>query len=217
MMRKILVVLLIGVIAYTLFACNTEQAEQEPLEYEADIMEMVEVDEAEDVAPTSLPINEMPEDTGSLQTNREPHDTMNPQKQTDQASAAELKIPVQPLPTTNPRENTASQTPNPTAPATSRTPESTQAQSRPPGTATTPAQGPTSDDSNSTTVTQPPATPPPPQTPEPESPPAPPPTVVEPPPARTICNICEADITGNVAAHGATYLLTGENFSYRVE
>ena len=58
-------------------------------------------------------------------------------------------------------------------------------------------------------------------TPEPpptsEHPPSPPLLNVEPPPARTICNICEADITGNVAAHGTIYLLNEENFSYRVE
>ena len=64
--------------------------------------------------------------------------------------------------------------------------------------------------------TEPTPTPQPPPTPEPP-PPQPPPVIVEPPPARTICNICEADITGNVAAHGTTYLLNDENFSYRVE
>ena len=52
--------------------------------------------------------------------------------------------------------------------------------------------------------------------PEP-SPQQPPSVVVEPLPARTICNICETDITGNIAAHGTVYLLNGENFSYRVE
>ena len=55
---------------------------------------------------------------------------------------------------------------------------------------------------------------------KPTPPPAPipaPPLVVSPPPARTICNTCGADITGNVPAHGTTHLLAGENFSYRVE
>lgn len=56
---------------------------------------------------------------------------------------------------------------------------------------------------------------PPEPTPEPAPAPAPPP--VEPPPARTICNICGADITGNVPEHGTGHLLNGEDFSYRVE
>ena len=60
--------------------------------------------------------------------------------------------------------------------------------------------------------------PPPEQLPTPElPPPQPPPVIVEPPLAITICNICEADITGNIAAHGTIYLLNNENFSYRVE
>ena len=60
--------------------------------------------------------------------------------------------------------------------------------------------------------------PPPEQPPTPELPPLQPqPVIVEPPLAKTICNICEADITGIVATHGTIYLLNNENFSYRVE
>ena len=67
------------------------------------------------------------------------------------------------------------------------------------------------------TTTPEPAQPPQP-TPEPAPQPTPtPPSVVEPPPARTICNTCGADITGNVPAHGTMHLLNDENFSYRVE
>ena len=68
-----------------------------------------------------------------------------------------------------------------------------------------------------TPVPQPVSTPSPAQPPTLEPPPSPPPVIVEPPPARTICNICEADITGEVATHGTEYLLRNENFSYRVE
>jgi len=39
----------------------------------------------------------------------------------------------------------------------------------------------------------------------------------EPPQARTICNTCGADITGNVPVHGTGHLLKDEPFSYRVE
>ena len=61
-------------------------------------------------------------------------------------------------------------------------------------------------------------TPTPQTTPQPTPQPTPtPPPVVEPPPARTICNTCGADITGNVPAHGTIHLLNDENFSYRVE
>jgi len=67
------------------------------------------------------------------------------------------------------------------------------------------------------TTTPEPAQPPQP-TPEPAPQPTPtPPSVVEPPPARTICNTCGADITGNVPAHGTMHLLNDENFSYRIE
>lgn len=59
-------------------------------------------------------------------------------------------------------------------------------------------------------------------TPAPTAAPTPVPTPAptpEPTPsaARTICNICGADITGNVPAHGDSHLLNGEDFSYRVE
>lgn len=59
-------------------------------------------------------------------------------------------------------------------------------------------------------------------TPVPTAPPTPMPVampqpVQEPPQSRTICNICGADITGNVPAHGDGHLLNGEDFSYRVE
>ena len=52
--------------------------------------------------------------------------------------------------------------------------------------------------------------------PAPQPPPEPPP-VTSPSPARTICNTCGADITGNVPAHGTVHLLNGVSFSYRVE
>ena len=59
-------------------------------------------------------------------------------------------------------------------------------------------------------------------TPEPTPIPTPVPVPVTVPPTapverRTICNICGADITGNVPAHGDSHLLNGEDFSYRVE
>ncbi len=59
-------------------------------------------------------------------------------------------------------------------------------------------------------------------TPIPTAPPTPAPAVMpqpvqEPSQSRTICNICGADITGNVPAHGDGHLLNGEDFSYRVE
>ncbi|MDL2258563.1 hypothetical protein LJC42_05360 [Eubacteriales bacterium OttesenSCG-928-K08] len=59
-----------------------------------------------------------------------------------------------------------------------------------------------------------------PPTPAPTAPPTPAPVAMpqqEPSQSRTICNICGADITGNVPAHGDGHLLNGEDFSYRVE
>ena len=97
-----------------------------------------------------------------------------------------------------------------------------------------PASNPTAPPSVSTPAPVPTPTPsslPPAQTPWPtplsssappvqEPTPAPTPTpapVSTPTETRTICNICGADITGNVPAHGDSHLLGGEDFSYRVE
>ena len=63
-------------------------------------------------------------------------------------------------------------------------------------------------------TSMPTATPAPTNTPAPT--PVPTPTST-PRQGRTICNICGADITGNVPAHGDSHLLNDEDFSYRVE
>lgn len=107
-----------------------------------------------------------------------------------------------------------SATPKPTAsPKPASTPKPTAKPTATPKPSTTPK--PTTTPNPAAT---PKPTPAPTPTPTPASTPEPPSVTVTPPSSgRTICNTCGADITGNVAAHGDSHLLNGENFSYRVE
>lgn len=105
--------------------------------------------------------------------------------------------------TPTPQGNTGGGNP-PTAPST----PATQPVQMPPATSTpAPAYTPPAN------PPAPPSSSPPAQSPAPD----PEPVIPEPPQTRTICNTCGADITGNVPAHGDGHLLSGEDFSYRVE
>ena len=115
--------------------------------------------------------------------------------------------------------STPTETPNPTATPTSKPSQTATPTPRPTQSTTTTPQAPSQTSTPAPQLAPEPAqqsTPQPQPTPEPIPQPTPPP-IPEPPLARTICNTCGADITGNVPAHGTMHLHNDENFSYRVE
>jgi outer membrane biosynthesis protein TonB len=119
---------------------------------------------------------------------------------------------------TNPTPVPATVTPAPTA---TPKPVSTPA----PVPSSTPKPTATPEPEPTPRPTEPPSptsTPQPTKMPEPTNTPTPHPTAQPTPTStprqgRTICNICGADITGDVPAHGDSHLLNDEDFSYRVE
>jgi len=206
-MKKILTVLLmLGLLVLLLSACADEQREVITQQIDESIAtELVQKEEAENNAeieavPTPEP---SPEPVLDIEPIEMP-------KVTDDPQAKAISTPTEaqtPTATLTPKPSqTPTPTPRPVQP--NETPQASSQTSAPtPQPATEPVQQPIS-----TPQPAPEATPQPTPQPVSPSPPAP-----EPPPARTICNTCGADITGNVPAHGTMHLLNDENFSYRVE
>jgi len=214
MMKRIVVVMVLSLLVLLFTGCNEEQAvitphlhDDLPLSDEvAQTESAVIADEIEVTPNTELP----PEVVRPLDVSLEQDYSEIPQIERINHPT---ETPTAPTPTATPMpQTTPTPTPRPASqptqtqtPAATPTPTQTQTPAPPPQ-APPPQEAP------------PPATSAPQPTPEPAPPPQPaPPPAPEPPPARTICNTCGADITGNVPAHGTTHLLNDENFSYRVE
>ena len=201
-MKKILTVLLmLGLLVLLLSACADEQREVITQQIDESIAtELVQKEEAENNAeieavPTPEP---SPEPVLDIEPIEMP-------KVTDDPQAKAISTPTEaqtPTATLTPKPSqTPTPTPRPVQP--NETPQASSQTSAPtPQPATEPVQQPIS-------TPQPAPEPTPQPTPQPVSP--------SPPPARTICNTCGADITGNVPAHGTMHLLNDEDFSYRVE
>jgi len=197
-------IVIVGVLAISFSGCTVNHAGQEQFLSDVSINEEVEICEVIITEVEVVPIldpNPDKEEVQNVEKIKEPlikvivpSEPIIPQNLINDTNA-----PI----TTEPFVNT-------TPIIASSTPTITQSQQ--PTQATTP--NPTPQPTPTPTPTPQPTPEP---TPQPTPKPQPPPVIVEPPPARTICNICEADITENVAAHGTAYLLKGENFSYRVE
>jgi len=205
-MKKTIITMIATVLAIILIGCSTTQVNHEPIMQAQEIIEICEVIEEEVADPVE---DEKPEvnidkELATIEdvtpiTHIKPTEPDIPQNNISMAS----HIVTSEQPVTQSPSNTENQT---SLPQQEPQPKPQQTPDPKPEPTPTPTPQPTP---------QPTPEPPPPQ--PPPAPEPPPPVIVEPPPARTICNICEADITGNVAAHGTTYLLKGENFSYRVE
>ena len=209
-MKKVLTVLLMfNLLVLLLSACADEQMEINPQQIDETIAtELVQPSETEQIAedmPTPEPLQDPIQDI----------ETIEVQDVTDDPQTTTISTPTEtsaPIATPKPMQpQIPAATPKPTQ-STSVTPQA-------PSQTPTPAPQPTQEP-----VQQPAPTPQPTPQPTPEpalqptpQPAPPPPPVAEPPPARTICNTCGADITGNVAAHGTGHMLNDENFSYRVE
>jgi len=211
-MKKILTVLLmLSLFVLLLSACADEREGINPQMIDEIVAtELVQEEEleqiaADEVVPTPEPL---PEPIRTIETVKVQEVTDDPQSITNNTPTETTAPAATPKP---PQSQTPAATPKPTqsAPATSQAPSQTP----------TPAPQPTPEPVQQHAPTpQPTPQPTPEPTPQPTPQPAPPPPpVAEPPPARTICNTCGADITGNVAAHGTQHLLIDENFSYRVE
>ena len=211
-MKKILTVLLmLSLLVLLLSACADEKAEIDPQKIdEIDVTELVQKDESEHITeietvPTPEP---SPEPIRTIET-------VEVQEVTDGPQSITINTPTEKPASTAPTTPKPTQSPTTTPKPTQSVPVTSQIPSQTPTPAPQPTQEP---------VQQPASTPQPTPQPTPEpalqptpQPAPPPPPVAEPPPARTICNTCGVDITGNVAAHGTGHMLNDENFSYRVE
>ena len=204
-MKKILTVLLmLSLLVLLLSACADEKVEIDPQKIEETVVtELIQPSEIKQIAEVETVPTPEP-----LQESIKIVETAVIQEVTDDPQSITINTPTE---TTAP---TATPKPTQSPAATPKPTQSTTVTSQAPSQTPTPAPQPTPEP-----VQQPAPTPQPtPQhTPEPTPQPTPPPPVAEPPSARTICNTCGADITGNVAAHGTGHMLNDENFSYRVE
>ena len=203
-MKKIIRILIVAVIVITLSGCYVNKVENEPIMQEVNIIE-----EAVILDDVTVDSEDEPTTVPTLDEELIPKEEVKIKPLIAGAEQSEPIAPLSPVSDSN--------QPSITAPTTTSSTPTTRVSNPTPIVEPKPAppQEPTQKP-EPTPIPLPSPTPkPPPSLP----PPAPelPPVNVELPLARTICNICEADITGNVAAHGTTYLLNGENFSYRVE
>jgi len=211
-MKKIITVLLLvlSLLVLMLSGCTDEQMEIIPQQiYETVGADLVHLEEVEyiAIAKTAPDPEPSPEPIQVVEGAETKETTDNPQDKIISTPTETLA----PVPTPKPAQSQTSvitpkptqssettQAPNQTsAPAPQSTPELVQ-QSIP-----TPQP-----------IPEPVAEPIPEPIPQPTSPPPP---VTEPPSARTICNTCGADITGNLVEHGTAHLINDENFSYRNE
>ena len=207
-MKKTAMILSVGLLAILLISCASQNPVQETYLYNTDQFEEVEVLEEDVVLPEEEPVEENvcivdKEIDTQIKTDDMPEPVIPQNNQTD-IPPVRVSTPtttVKPITVSNNTTDNITEpaltptTPSNPAPTPTSTPELTQ-QPQP-----TPQPQP-----------QPQPNPTPQPTPEPS-----PPVVHEPPPARTICNTCGEDITGNVPAHGTMHLQNGANFSYRVE
>jgi len=191
-MKKIITVLLmVSLLVLLLSTCADEQMEINPQQIcETVVIEMVHVEEGEHIAI----VKTVPTPEPSF----EPIQLIERVETADNPQESEINAPTE----------TPAQTSIP-KPTQSKTPETSQVSERTPTPQSTPEPV-----EQSTPTPQPAPQPIPEQTPQPTPPPV---VIVTPPPARTICNTCEADITGNLVEHGTTHLINDENFSYRNE
>jgi len=212
-MKKIIRILIVAVIVITLSGCYVNKVENEPIMQEVNIIE-----EAVILDDVTVDSEDEPTTVPTLDEELIPKEEVKIKPLIAGAEQSEPIAPLSPVSDSN--------QPSITAPTTTSSTPTTRVSNPTPIVEPKPAppQEPTPKPEPTPTPQPTPQPPPAPEPPPPQPPPAPeppppqpPPVIVEPPPARTICNICEADITGNVAAHGTTYLLKGENFSYRVE
>ena len=209
-MKKILTVLLmLSLFVLLLSACADEQIETDPqMIDETVVTELVQENEPEQLTDIEVMLTPepLPEPIEVIETAEVQEVTNDPQSIMISTPTETSAPTATPKPTQSP---TATPKPTQSAPATPQAPNQT----------TTPAPQPTPEPALQPAPTpQPTPQPTPEPTTQPTPQPAPsPPPVAEPPPARTICNTCGADITGNVAVHGTGHMLNDENFSYRVE
>jgi len=207
MMKILTVLLMLSLFVLLLSACADEQMEINPQKIDKTVAtELVQENEmeqipADEVVPTPEP-------------SPEPIQTVEIVEVQEEADDPQIIINT---PTETPKPTTTP-TPKPSQTPTA-TPKPTHTTQQAPSQSSTPAPQQNSEPVQQPVPTpQPTLQPNPEPTPQPTPQPAPPPQhVVEPPPARTICNTCGADITGNVPAHGTAHMLNDENFSYRVE
>jgi len=207
MLKKVLTTLILSFIVILLSGCHEEQ--EPSLTYSPDIAETVYESLNEDylgleteavIIENETKISSPIEVVQPRETTPQPTDTPEP-----------LQKPVpSPQPTDIPKPQSTTQpvsTPKPQQAQTQTTIPSP-AQQQPPESFPTPPESPPV----SIPEPIPESTPTLVQAPEPAPKPTP-----EPQTARTICNTCGADITGNIAEHGTVHMLNDENFSYRVE
>ena len=206
MLKKATTALFLSIIITLLSGCYEPQ--EPSLPYTPNIAEITFEAEIEDDVESEIEIAVIANETAGQEPVEIPQRRVITQPTVESDETPEP--PTNPLPSPQPTESPMTQsTPQPTI-----TPKPQQ----------TPAQTQISTASSNTP--QQPSEPPPAPTPEPVPEPTATPvqaseTALAPTPepkiARTICNTCGADITGNVAEHGTVHMLNDENFSYRIE
>jgi len=199
MLKKVLTTLILSFIVIWISGCHEEQ--EPSLTCSPDIMETVNESVNEDCIESETETVIIAQEATSS-----PVEVIQPRATTSQPTNTPEPSPP---PTETPKPQTVAQpvsTPKPQQSLTqTATPSSTQQPSEsspiPPESSPVPTPEP-----------MPESIPTPVQAPEPAPKPTP-----EPQTARTICNTCGADITGNIPEHGTAHMLNDENFSYRVE
>ena len=193
-MNKILTVLLmLSLLMLLLLACDDEQREINPQQIDDTVIaELVQEEDTKyigyiEAVPTPAP---SPESIQFAETAKIMDVMEIPQDRTNNTPAET------PTSTPKPMQQTLAATPKPT-----QSNDSAQAPNQ--TSAPTPQSTPEPEE-QSMPKPQPTSEP----IPEPNPQPTPPPVIiVTPPPARTICNTCEADITGNLIEHGTAHLI----------
>ena len=208
MLNKVLTALILSFVVIWLSGCHEEQ--EPSLTYDPEVTEIFNESSNEDYRDLETEVVIIENETRISS----PVEVIQPRVTTPQPTdiPESLQTPVpSPQPTETPRPQSASQ------PITTPKLQQVQTQTTTPlpmhiqqpseSSPTPPESSPVSNpelmpESTSTPV----------QAPEPAPKPTP-----ETQTARTICNTCGADITGNVPEHGTAHMLNDENFSYRVE
>jgi len=206
MLKKVLIILILSFIVIWLSGCHEEQ--EPSLTYSNDIYETVNESLNEDYVVLETETIVIAQETTSSTPEVIPSRATTSQ-QTDTPEPLQTPAPS-PLPTEIPKPQSTTQsvtTPKPQQ-AQTQTTKPSPTQQQPPESSPTPPESPPV--SSPEPMLE--STPTPVQAPEPEPKPTPEPQI-----ARTICNTCGADITGNISEHGTAHMLNDENFSYRVE
>ncbi|MCL2821442.1 MAG: hypothetical protein FWD38_11575 [Oscillospiraceae bacterium] len=206
MLKKVLTTLILSFIVILLSGCHEEQ--EPSLMNSPNIVETVNETLNENLVGSETETVIIVQDTTSTLV-----EVIQPRATTSQPTDTPetLQTPEpSPQPTEIPKPQSTTQ------PATTPKPQQAQIQTATPSPMQQqpPESSPTPQESSPVSIPEPipESTPTPVQAPEPVPKLAP-----EPQNARTICNTCGADITGNVPEHGTAHMLNDENFSYRVE